>query len=464
MEQMEQNNWQEVSWNEQIYNIVHDVLRCWHVICLIGVMVAIAADLFLTLTYSPAYLTQASVVRKQSSPQEVSEEEGAEIAEALGYILSSNMFMDKVKEELQVEHLNGSYSIEHVSGTNVMKIKAEATTPQISYRMLHSMMERYEEVASLVIGDTKLEVIDKMQVPVEPYNQINHVKNLVFFGIVGMVLMVAFYAVMSFMRDTIKQKKDIKNKLQVHLLANIVKEPKTLLKKGKIHRKKALLVSQITTSFEFVEAFRRLRVRFEAQAQKKGYQIVSVSSTMENEGKSSVIMNLAMMLAKKEKKVLIIDLDLGKPALHKLLEVSVKHGIEEALRGEIKPEETIFHHERTNLDCVFTKQAVANRLELLENPILEKWLKECREDYDYILIDTPPSHMISDSRIISQYVDAVIVVVCQNVVPTTLINRTIDHYLMQDTPVMGCVLNRSTPNLMMKQRVRLDEGGATHVE
>lgn len=464
MEQMEQNNWQEVSWNEQIYNIIHDVLKRWHIICLIGVMVAIAADLFLTLTYEPAYLTQASVVRKHSSSQEVGEEEGAEIAEALGYILSSNMFLDKVKEELQVDTLQGFYSIEHVSGTNVMKIKAEASSPQVSYRMLYSMMGRYEEVASLVVGDTKLEVIDKMQVPIEPYNQINHAKNLLIFGAAGMVVMIAFFAMLSFMKDTIKQKKDVKNKLQVRLLAQVVKEPKTLLKKGKIHRKKALLVSQITTSFEFVEAFKRLRVRFEAQAQKKGYQIVSVSSTMENEGKSSVIMNLAMMLAKKDKKVLLIDLDLGKPALHKLLEVTVKHGVEEALRGEITLEETIYHHERTKLDCVFTKQAVANRLELLESPILEKWIKECKKEYDYVLIDTPPSHMISDSRIISQYVDAVIVVVCQNMVPTTLINRTIDHYLMQDTPVMGCVLNRSTPNWMMKKRARLDEGGATYVE
>ena len=220
---MEQNEGQSFNWNEQIYNIVHDVLQRWHIICLFGVIVAIAADLFLTFTYRPIYHTEVSVVRKQSSGSTTSEE-GEEIATALGYILSSNLFMKQVREELDVENIQGSYSIENVPGTNMMRIKAEASSPQISYRMLYSMMERYEEVASLVIGQTRLEVIDKMQVPVEPYNQINHVKNLVFFGLVGMVLMVAFYAVMSFMRDTIKKKKDIKNKLQVHLLANIVKE------------------------------------------------------------------------------------------------------------------------------------------------------------------------------------------------------------------------------------------------
>ena len=464
MEQMEQNEGQHFSWNDQIYNIVHDVLLRWHIICLFGVIIAIAADLFLTFTYSPVYRTEVSVVRKQSAGSPSSEEEGEEIATALGYILSSNLFMKEVKKELGVSRLQGSYTIKNVPGTNMMKIIAEASTPQVSYRMLYSMMERYEEVASLVIGETKLEVIDKMTVPVEPSNQLNHIKNVIIFGGLGAFAAIACFGVLSFLRDTIKEKKDVKNKLQVRLLANVVKEPKTIIKWGKIQKKKALLITQMTTSFEFVEAFRRLRIRFEAQAKKKNYKIVSVSSTMENEGKSSVVLNLAIDLAKQGRKVLLVDLDLGKPALHKLLEVKVEHGIEEALAGKILIQETITTHGRMKIDCVYTKHGVTNRLELLENPILGIWLQECREKYDYILIDTPPSHMISDSRIVSQYADALMLVVCQNVVPTTLVNRTIDHYLMQGTPVMGCVLNRSTPTWMLKKRTHLDEGGVNNVE
>ena len=196
MEQMEQNEGQSFNWNEQIYNIVHDVLLRWHIICLFGVIVAIAADLFLTLTYRPVYHTEVSVVRKQSSGSTSSEEEGEEIATALGYILSSNLFMKQVKKELDVENIQGSYSIENVPGTNMMKIKADASSPQISYRMLYSMMERYEEVASLVIGQTRLEVIDKMQVPVQPSNQLNHLENVLIFGGIGVLLTTAFYGVL----------------------------------------------------------------------------------------------------------------------------------------------------------------------------------------------------------------------------------------------------------------------------
>ena len=461
---MERNEGQSFNWNEQVYNIVHDVLLRWHTIFLFGVIIAIAADLFLTLTYRPIYHTEVSVVRKQSSGSTSSEEEGEEIATALGYILSSNLFMKQVREELDVKSIQGSYSIENVRGTNMMKIKAEASTPQISYRMLYSMMERYEEVASLVIGNTRLEVIDKMQVPVQPSNQLNHLKNLVIFGGIGLFVAIAFYAVMSFLKDTIKEKKDIKDKLQIRLLANIVKESKTIIKWGKIQKKKALLITQMSTSFEFVEAFRRLRIRFEAQARKKEYKIISVSSTMENEGKSSIVLNLAISLAKQGRRVLLVDLDLGKPALHKLLEVTVEHGIEEALRGEIPFQQVVTTHGRMKIDCAYIKHGVSKRQELLENSALESWLQECREQYDYVLIDTPPSHMMSDSRIISQYADALMLVVCQNVVPITLINRTIEHYLIQGTPIIGCVLNRSTPTWMLKKRAHLDEGGVQNVE
>ena len=381
---MERNEGQSFNWNEQVYNIVHDVLLRWHTIFLFGVIIAIAADLFLTLTYRPIYHTEVSVVRKQSSGSTSSEEEGEEIATALGYILSSNLFMKQVREELDVKSIQGSYSIENVRGTNMMKIKAEASTPQISYRMLYSMMERYEEVASLVIGNTRLEVIDKMQVPVQPSNQLNHLKNLVIFGGIGLFVAIAFYAVMSFLKDTIKEKKDIKDKLQIRLLANIVKESKTIIKWGKIQKKKALLITQMSTSFEFVEAFRRLRIRFEAQARKKEYKIISVSSTMENEGKSSIVLNLAISLAKQGRRVLLVDLDLGKPALHKLLEVTVEHGIEEALRGEIPFQQVVTTHGRMKIDCAYIKHGVSKRQELLENSALESWLQECREQYDYV--------------------------------------------------------------------------------
>lgn len=461
---MEQNNQQEINWNEQLYNIVRDVLRHWHTILLFGVVVAISADMFLTFTYEPVYRTEISVVRKQAYTEVEDGEVQEEIAEALGYILSSNVFLDQVKEEMGAKKLNGSYSIEVVSGTNIMKIYAEADSPQTSYRMLSTMVARYEEIVSLVLGDTELKVLDNIHVQTRAVNELNHLKNFVFFGGAGVLFMIVVYAVFSWMKNTIKEKKDVKTKLQIRLLANIVKEPKIIFNGGRIRKKKSLLITQITSSAEFVEAFKRLRIRFEAQSRKKEYKVVCISSTMENEGKSSVIVNLAISLAQQGKKVLLMDLDLGKPAIHRLLEVEPERGIEEALRGEIPVQDVIYHHKRNHIDCIFTKKPVGKRLALLENEILRTWILEQREKYDYILIDTPPAHVMSDSRIIAQYADAVLLVVCQNLVPTVLINRTIDHYLMQDTPVMGCVLNRTMPVRVSGRKLYRGKGGVKHAE
>lgn len=453
-----------ISWNEQVYNIFQDVAKNWHSVCLVSVLLAIVADLFLTFTYVPMYRTEVTVVRKLATATATEGNEEEEIVEALGYILSSNLFLDQVKKELEVKELQGAYEIKNVPGTNMMKIVAEATSPLVSYRMLASMMERYEEVVSLVIGDTKLEVIDHMQASLRPYNELSHTKNFLIFGGIGAMTEVFFTALLSFLKDTIKEKKNIRNKLQVRLLGTIQKEPKMTFKGGRIYKKKALLITKLTTSYEYVEAFHRLRHHFEDQAQKKEYRVVSISSTVENEGKSSTIMNLAIALAKQERKVLLIDMDLGKPALHKLLEEKVEHGIEEALQGKLSIDQTIHHYKRFGMDCIFVKNAVGKRWELLENPVLKEWISEKRKNYDYILVDTPPTYYMSDSKIVSQYMDAVLLVVRQNMAPTKLINRTIDHYISQDTPIMGCVLNCSVPDRILGIKSHREREGAEYAD
>ncbi|MCI7179532.1 MAG: CpsD/CapB family tyrosine-protein kinase [Schaedlerella sp.] len=456
---MEKEKQQKKNWNEQLYNIIRDVLSRWHIICLTGVITAILADLFLTLTYVPMYRTGTSVVLNMGAGYTSDADTDKEVAEALGYVLTSNLFMDKIKEDLNVSNLNGRFSVRDIEGTSILEIYSEADSPQISYRMMYAMMGRYQEVTSLVIGNAKMDVIDKIQVPVKPYNELNHWKNMLAAGAAGAAFMTAVFILMSFMRDTIKEKKDIKEKLQVRLLADVANEPKIMLKGGRLYRKKSLLVTQITTSFAFVETFQRLRARFEAQAQKKKYKIVVINSTTENEGKTSVIVNLAIALARQGRRVLVMDADLGKPSIAKIMDLKPVHTLETVLKGEKEMEEIIFHHERTGLDLIFAGGREDDTTGLLENGILGGWLEENRDNYDYILIDTPPASFMGDSMIVAAEADAVLLVVRQDFAPTVLINRTIERYLQQDTPVMGCVLNRSMPLVGEKKKAYRYRGG-----
>lgn len=454
---MEQQKKDNIIWKEQIYNALRYILFRWNSILLIGVAAAIMADLVLTLVYEPVYRTEASFAL---NIEEVSSDPDAqtEISEALGYILDSNVFLDKIREDLDVKNLNGTFSTNAVPGTNIVKIAAEAESPQLAYRMMYAMMSRYQELTSLVIGNMRIEVLDNIQVPMAPYNSVNHAKNMLFSGTGGMLVLVVYYALLYIGRNTVKGKSDVKDKLQIRFLAAVPSESKITFNQRKLSRKKALLITQLTTSLAFVESFGRLRSRFERVADKHHYKIIVINSIMENEGKSSVAVNLAISLSRKGKKVLVIDADLGKPAIAKIMAMKPENGLSEVLRENAAIGSALYHHDKTGVDYIMTDEVSEDREKLLENNVLKKCLEELRDHYDYILIDTPPAALMEDALITAQYSDGVILVVRQDYTPVTFINRVIEKYLAQDTPVIGCVLNRSIPDFRMFRKHRVHKG------
>lgn len=442
---MEQKKYRETNWKEQIYNIYRSLCARLPLICLIAILAAVGADLYYTLTYRPLYETNISAVIGQNGYSSGENGEDSEIAEALNYILSSNVFLDKVKEELKTGSLEGTYHVKGVPGTNIVKISARAESPQISYRMMYAMMNRYEEVTRLVIGNAKMQIIDKIQVPKSPCNQISHWKNFLLFGGTGLLAAVIVFSILSYSCDTVKEKQDIKDKLQIRLLGSIVNESKIMIKRGKLYRKKGILITQMTTGYVYIESFMRLCHRFLMQMEKKEYHTVVINSVLENEGKTSVIVNLGIVLAQQGKKVLLVDTDIKKPALAKLLDIENYKGFEEALKNDEDIDEVLYRHKRLNLDLVLGKEAVKDSSALLEKETLQEWIQRKKKEYDYILLDTSPCGYTSDALLVASCCDAVLFVVRQDFAPTALLNRMIGKYLFQETPVIGAVLNRSMP-------------------
>lgn len=454
---MNQENRDNIILKEQIYNALRYILFRWNRILLIGVAAAIICDLAVTLTFEPSYRTEASFALNL---QDLSNDANvqSEIAEALGYILESNVFLDKIEEDLEVKSLKGHYTTSAVTGTNIVKIAAEADSPQLAYQMMYAMMDRYQELTGLVIGDMRIEILDNIKVPMEAYNKISHMRNMLFFGFAGMMAVTIYYVLLYISRNTVKGKLYVNDKLQIRFLASIPSESKITYNHGRFSTKKAVLITQLTTSASFVEAFRWLRSRFEAVTYKHKYKVIMINSIMENEGKSSVAVNLAVSLAQKGKKVLVMDVDLGKPAIAKIMGLQSETGLEEVLKGNAAMESVICHHEKTGIDFILTCEAQEDRSALLENGILKNWLHENREAYDYILLDTPPIALMEDAMITAQYSDGVILVVRQDYTPVTFINRAIERYLAQDTPIVGCVLNRSIPDIQLFRRNRKRKG------
>jgi polysaccharide biosynthesis transport protein len=160
-----------------------------------------------------------------------------------------------------------------------------------------------------------------------------------------------------------------------------------------------------------VEAFRAVRtaVYFAAQADAK--RVIQVTGPDQGSGKTTLTAHLAASIAQSGKRVLVMDADLRKPSQHKIYGVANDIGLTTVLAGRAGAKEAIRSGPVPGLDVLPSGPVVSNPAELLSSPALQTLLGSVREQYDYVLIDTPPLLAVTDPSIVAHQADGVLLVV-----------------------------------------------------
>lgn len=427
----------------KVFNIIFDVLKRWQVILLITVTCALLFDTYQTITYVPYYRCEATFAVKTSIDSNSKSDTDADVGETFSYIFSSNIFKKTIEKAMNVDSLNGTFHAEVYSGTNVLHVYAYSPSALTSYQMMKALMANYQDISNLVVGNTNIDIIKDISVPTSPDNSLNHKKNMIMIGGFSFIGCVAVLVFLSFISHTIKNKYEIESRLNLHLLGSLPKESKIVSLKG-LKRKKSILVSQFSTSFHYVEACKRMRSRIERYCRKHQTKVIMITSSLENEGKSSIAVNLALSLAMNKQKVLLIDGDLRKPSLHLILDEKGKHkGIENYLCDDVLFEDVVVHLDHYQIDAVFGYHSIDDVSDYIQSDKMEQLLNEARNRYDYVIVDSAPSRFVSDSRLLSSLVDGIILVVKQNFANISTILHTIEKISLSKTAIIGCINNQS---------------------
>lgn len=168
-----------------------------------------------------------------------------------------------------------------------------------------------------------------------------------------------------------------------------------------------------------------------------------VTSSLENEGKSSVAVNLALVLAKNNHKVLLIDGDLRKSSLHLIFDIEGQTiGIHDVLNHKAQLSDAIQTLDNYKIDVLFGNDSSEATYDTASNE-MKNIIKTVKQEYDYVIVDTAPSRFLSDSRILAADMDGIILVVRQNFAKVSLINDTIEKLDLSNTPIIGTIINRS---------------------
>lgn len=208
---------------------------------------------------------------------------------------------------------------------------------------------------------------------------------------------------------------------------------------------KVVMTDPKQQDYFYEEAIKTLRTNI----QFTGTEIKSIvlTSTYPNEGKSDIIFQLAREMGKMEKKVLVVDADIRKSSFVSRYQVSEKvNGLSQYLSGQKSLHDVVYTTNFPGVDIIFAGPVAPNPSELLGQENFAALLREMRNLYDYILVDTPPIGSIIDAAVVAKQCDGVILVIESEVVSRKMAVRTKEQIEMSGCKLLGTVLNKVDKN------------------
>lgn len=189
------------------------------------------------------------------------------------------------------------------------------------------------------------------------------------------------------------------------------------------------------------ESFRIVRTNLQYMlGEKKKGQIV-VTSNSPGEGKTFCSINLAAILAKGGKKVILLELDLHRPRVQKGLDITSANGFSTIAIGKCSIPDAVLPTTIENLDVILSGPLPPNPSEIVFSSKLEEVLAFCRENYDFTIIDTPPVSLISDALVLMKKVDCTLFVVSVKVSYRSILNRVLELFEQHEVKQMSFILN-----------------------
>lgn len=411
------------------------------IICLVTLLGIVSIFLYDKLLKKPLYSTYTTVVLvKDNSAKEeetISQSDvilNQKLVSTYREIIKSRLVLSQVIDKLNlsntVDEISKKINVASLSDTEILKITVTDDTPNGATNIANTIAEVFDKEIKQIYNISNVSIIDKAIVPINPSNN-KLARDIILMGLLCFVGASAIIFVIFYFDDTIRTVDDIDEDLGVPVIAKIFKDDSK--NDLVVEKKPNALVS---------ESIRTLRTNLQFASVDNEIRSILVTSSVPSEGKSFISANLAIAFAQTGKKVLLIDCDLRKGRQHRIFKVEGKQGLSNLLINDITNCADFINETKIkNLYLMPRGIVPPNPSELLNSRKNESLIKLLTKHFDLIILDGAPINGLSDSLILSSYVDRVLLVSCMNHTPKTEFTNTIKALQNVNVNIAGVIAN-----------------------
>lgn len=353
--------------------------------------------------------------------------------------------LDNVDSDMTMEEVMKNITVEPITDTQILQIRLKGKNKDDLAVVLDSITEEFIKESREIVPNGNVKIIRHVKKAGNPISP-NKKMNIALGFLIGLVSGMAIVFLIEYMNNTYKNKEEVERNLKQPVLGVIPKH---------IRKRDMLVMEEDPRSLE-AECYRTLVTNIQYSSVDSRCKTIVVTSSQKGEGKTTISGNLALALAAWGNRVVLIDCDIRRAALHKAFNISNSKGLTDILVNQATLKDVAVGVKETLL-LIPAGTVSPNPTELLNSKAMELLLEELKETCDYVILDTAPVEAVADAQILSAKADGTLVVVKAGDTRINVIQDALNLLNKVRGKILGIVLNATEEERLSKIYQYYDE-------
>jgi len=414
------------------------VKKSWLII-LCSVLIAAAARIYATLFLTPLYQANATIYINNTIGNELAESvsesnlrASCQLVNTYITIIESAPVLEKVSavlgQDYPVNNIRNVLSMRQINDTEFFRITITCEDPSEAVTICNVVAEVALGEVENIVGGSSSKIITYAKMPGTSYYP-NYGKNTMIGGFAGGALAI-IYITFRYLADIrVKDEYDLEQLFGLPVLSCIPE--------FKRFKRKEIMKENFIQ-----EAYKKLRTNVNLSLDDEaGCKVIMITSAFQNEGKSATAINLASSYACAGNRVLLLDCDMRKPMIGKLLDLQVPFNLQHLFVNPEQISECIIPSDEKGLEVILSGGPAVKSSELLGSPEMKIIFDCLKQIYDYIIIDASAVNPVTDASVLTPFISGVLLAVRANVSGKDAVARALEQLEFCRVKVLGFALN-----------------------